>query len=97
MNIVNAVAFHTLFQIIKRAFLPVSQLQIYTASLNDAIIVSTSYIPACFAIGYLRLSTLGLPYVFLLEDMSSFSAKNDLSSEDLKKCPNVFLFRHYEL
>ena len=43
MNIVNAVAFHALFQIIKRAFLPVSQLQIYTASLNDAIIVSTSY------------------------------------------------------
>ena len=42
MNVVNAVAFHTLFQINKLAFLPVSQLQIHTASVNDAIIVSTN-------------------------------------------------------
>ena len=43
MNIVKAVAFPTLFQIIELAFLPVSQLQIYTVSPNDAIIGSTSY------------------------------------------------------
>ena len=39
VNIANAVAFHKLYLLIKLAFLPVSQLQIYTASLNDAIIV----------------------------------------------------------
>ena len=35
---------------------------------------------------------LGLPYVLFLEDMSSFLMKNNLSSEDIKKCPNVLLF-----
>ena len=35
---------------------------------------------------------VGLPYVFLLEDMSSFLIKTNLSSEDAKKWPNVLLF-----
>ena len=35
---------------------------------------------------------IDLPYVFLLEDMSSFLTNNNLSSEDAKKCPNVLLF-----
>ena len=37
-------------------------------------------------------SLLGLPYVLFLEDMSSFSTKKQLSSEDAKKCINVPLF-----
>jgi len=35
---------------------------------------------------------VGLPYVLFLEDLSSFLMKNNLSSEDVKKCPNVLLF-----
>ena len=34
----------------------------------------------------------GLPYVLLLEDMSSFLTKKNLSSEDAKEWPNVLLF-----
>ena len=35
---------------------------------------------------------VGLPYALFLEDMSSISMKNNLSSEDIKKCSNVLLF-----
>ena len=35
---------------------------------------------------------LGLPYVLLLEDMSSFLTKKNLSSEDAQKLPNVLHF-----
>ena len=38
-----------------------------------------------------RTLNVGLPYVLLLEDMSSFLTKNNSSSEDVKKCPNVLL------
>ena len=34
---------------------------------------------------------LDLPYVLFLEEMSSFLMKNNLSSEHIKKCPNVLL------
>ena len=35
---------------------------------------------------------VGLPYVLFLVDMSSILMKNNLSSEDIKKCSNVLLF-----
>ena len=52
-------------------------------SLLTASLKSSSRLMTC---------TLGLLYVLFLEDMSSFLMKNNLSSEDVKKCPNVLLF-----
>ena len=46
----------------------------------------------CIYFMFQETLTIGLPYVHFQEDMSSFLMKNNLSSEDVKKCPNVLLF-----